>query len=43
VGIHKLRLLSKNGKFERWVKIEVEKNKSHVFRFRLREKDKIKN
>ena len=43
VGVHKLRLLSKNGKYERWVKIEVEKNKNHVFRFRLREGDKVED
>jgi len=39
-GLHKLRLRSSNGKFERWVKIEVEAKKNHVFRFRLGDKDR---
>lgn len=42
VGIHKLRLESKNKAFSRWVKIEVEAKQNHIFRFRLGDADKIK-
>ena len=38
VGTHRLRLVSDNGKYEEWVRIEVEENEKHVFRFRIREK-----
>ena len=38
VGTHRLRLVSANEKYEEWVRIEVEENKKHVFRFRIREK-----
>jgi hypothetical protein len=41
VGLHKLQLRSENGKFERWVKIEIEADKNHVFRFRLSDKDRL--
>jgi len=38
VGTHRLRLVSANQKYEEWVRIEVEENEKHVFRFRIREK-----
>jgi len=41
IGLHKLRLQSANKKFERWIKIEVEAEKKHVFRFRLGERDLV--
>jgi len=41
VGLHTLQLRSKNGNFERWIKIEIEANKNHVFRFRLSDKDRL--
>ena len=37
-GTHRLRLVSDNNKYEQWVRIDVEEDERHVFRFRVREK-----